>query len=67
MLDKRFPPPSDSVLNAVCLLIQAVCEAAKVADDSDDPAGLRVAKTQYEYLDQVYEAMLERRRGATVH
>jgi len=66
-MDNRFPPPTDTLLNAVCLLMQAVCEAAKLAEENNDHAGLRVARTQYRYLDQVCEAMLERQRGATVH
>jgi hypothetical protein len=66
-VDKRFPPPSDTLLNAVSLLMQAVCETAKLAEETGDHAGLRVTRTQYRYLDQVYDAMLERQRGATVH
>ena len=66
-MDNRFPPPTDTLLNAVCLLMQAVCETAKIAKENGDDAGLRVARAQHKYLDQVFDAMLERQRGATVH
>jgi hypothetical protein len=66
-MDKRFPPPSDSGLKAVLLCMQAVCETAKIAKENGDDAGLRVARAQHKYLDQVFDAMLERQRGATVH
>jgi hypothetical protein len=66
-MDTRFPPPSDSDLKAVLLCMQAVCETAKIAKESLDDAGLRVAWAQRKYLDQAFDAMLERQRGATVH
>jgi len=66
-MDKRFPPPTDGVVTAVSLLLQAVCEAAKIAEGDGDHVGVRISWTQYRYLDQVYDAMLERQRGATVH
>jgi hypothetical protein len=66
-VDKRFPPPTDRDLKTILLCSQAVCETAKIASDTGDYEGLRVARAQHKYLTQVFEAMLERQRGATVH
>jgi hypothetical protein len=66
-MDKRFPPPTDGVVTAVSLLMQVICESAKLAADTGDDVGVRLSRSHYRYLDQVYDAMLDRQRGATVH
>jgi hypothetical protein len=66
-MDKRFPPPSDEQVMSIYLRIRIVCEIAAVARKSGDQETLSAALEHHKYLTDVYDAMLERQNGATVH
>jgi hypothetical protein len=66
-MDKRFPPPSDEPVTSIWLRLRIVGEIAVVARKSGDADSLRAALEYHEHLTEMYEALLERQNGATVH
>jgi hypothetical protein len=63
----RFPPPSDEQVTSIWLRMRIVCEIAAVARKGGDVEALGTALEYHKHLTEIYEAMLERQRGATVH
>ncbi|MGD0144299.1 MAG: hypothetical protein ABSC92_14180 [Rhizomicrobium sp.] len=66
-MSHHFEPPSDEQLMAVYLRSVVAYELASMAADNNDYAVFCTAKAWHDRLIDVFEAMRERQRGATVH